>query len=99
MEIDAFRRDGFLVVKDLFSGEMRVQLEALRDQILAGIEAGTISRDQQFAGGAIPNFDNLALHPPMVSLAHQILGDVDLSLYLPRILMKDSGYHVNVLAH
>lgn len=64
MDVETYRRDGFLVVKDVFAGGMQEELQALRDQLLREIEAGSITRQTQFIDGAIPELQGIALRPP-----------------------------------
>ena len=100
MDMDAFRRDGFTVVKNVFTQEMRTRLDILRDQLFAQIEAGSLTRHAQFTVGAKSgDYEPFALHPPLVALAREVLGDQDISLYLARALVKDQHFHSDVEAH
>lgn len=99
MDVEAYRKDGLLIIKDVFAGGMQEQLQALCDQILSGIEAGSISRQQQFLGGAIPEVQRIALHPALIKLSEDILDNQDICLYFARVLMKDTHWAPEVDVH
>jgi len=98
-DLDRFRQDGLIVVKDFFEPEMKARLTALGQEISKKVQEGGITRSAQLISGmdvgvAAQVSDSVALR----EAATAVLGP-DLSHLVDRVLIKDKSFGGEIEAH
>lgn len=100
-QIDTLDRDGFLVVKDVFTPAQMSELLDCWHDLKAAIHAGTspLRRNARFVYGTLPApLGQLYAHPSLLSRLHPLLGP-DIAVYYNRLLVKDDEWNGAVAAH
>lgn len=101
VDSENYWRDGFLVVRNVFSSELMMTYQEAWADLKAKMESGKVSlqRNARFVVGLLPDpLGSIYRHRHLVEIAKQLLGD-DTALYYNRLLVKDEVWSGAVEVH
>ena len=93
------KQRGVQVVRGFFPPDQAADLARRAQEVMAGVAAGTLTRDNQFALGLDSAwFEPVYRQPALVDLVASLLGP-DLCLSTWRVLMKDGHFNGPISVH
>ena len=98
-QIEAFYRDGFLVISDFFDPQLVDRWQLCWQQFRTRLVDGSDNRNDRFIYGLLPDpIATVYLNEHLSACMQQLLGP-DIALYFNRILLKDRECNKGVECH